>query len=134
MVITGAARQRLTLLGGVERRRAGVELAELLVVGAINRGEQDARLVALRKGDLVSAGAHRGGDGERRERGRGGRDDEIAADRHGVSPSAGGPACPARGVRARFVPAYFETALGGCNMPVMLCRRPSACLEPPHAR
>ena len=51
--------------------------------------------------------------------------------------AGGGPACPARGVRARSVPAYFETALGGCNMPVMLCRRrrrPSACLEPPHVR
>jgi len=66
----GAARQRLTLLGGVERRRAGVELAELLVVGAIDRREQDARFVVLRKGDFVAAGGYRGGDSERRERGR----------------------------------------------------------------
>src|SRR5262249_14424433 len=38
----GAARQRLALLGGVERRRAGVELAELLVVAAIDPAQDPA--------------------------------------------------------------------------------------------
>jgi len=33
----GAVRQRLALLSRLEGRRAGVELAELLVVGAIDR-------------------------------------------------------------------------------------------------
>ena len=50
----GAAWQRL------KGFRAGVELAELLVVGAIDGGKQHARGVVLWEGDLVAAGA-RGG-------------------------------------------------------------------------
>src|SRR5262249_24270925 len=84
----GAGRQRLAFLGGVERRRAGVELAELLVVGAIDRGEKHAPGVVLRKGDLVAAGAHRAAGGERRERAGDGRNGDGGADGHGVSPLA----------------------------------------------
>jgi hypothetical protein len=80
----GAARQRLALLGGLERRGAGVELAELLVVGAVDRGEQHVRLVVLWKGDLVAAGAHGSGDDERCRGGEG--NGNVAADCHGVSP------------------------------------------------
>ena len=52
-----AARQRLALFGGVEGFCAGVELAELLVVGAIDGGKQNARGVVFREGDLVAVGA-----------------------------------------------------------------------------
>src|SRR5262249_2146014 len=90
----GPVRQRLALLGGLERRRARVELAELLVVGAIDRGEQQARLVVLRKGDLVTAGAD--GNGDRGERYRGGRENGVAAECHGVTPWAAAPGLPAR--------------------------------------
>ena len=84
----GAVRQRLALLGGVERRGAGVELAELLVVGAIDGGEEHAGGVALRKGDLVAAGAHGTDGGERRDRASDGRNGDEGADCHGVSPLA----------------------------------------------
>ena len=82
----GAARQRLALLGGVERRRAGIELAELLVIGAIDRGEEHARGVVLREGDLVAAGTHGNDDGQRRDRAGDGRNGDEGADCHGVSP------------------------------------------------
>jgi hypothetical protein len=92
----GPARQRLALFGGLERRRASVELAELLVVGAVDRGEQHGRLVVLRKGDLIAAGAD--GNGDRGERYRGGRKNDGAAQCHGVTPwtaALGLPACAA---------------------------------------
>src|SRR5262249_47297803 len=84
----GAVRQRRALLGGVERRRAGVELAELLVVGAVDRGEEHARGVAVRKGDLVAAGAHGTDGGGRGDRGGHGRNGGEGSDWYGVSPLA----------------------------------------------
>src|SRR5499427_4377343 len=120
----GAARQRLALLGGVERRRAGVELAELLVVGAIDRGEEHARGVVLRKGDLVAAGARGTDGGERRDRAGDGRNGDGGADCHGVSPLALAAPAPyrsgapraARGATARAA-AYSKpgTAVVTCR-------------------
>src|SRR5262249_14834885 len=66
----------------------GVELAELLVVGAIDRGEEHARGVVLRKGDLVAAGVHGTDGGERGDRAGDGRNGDEGADCHGVSPLA----------------------------------------------
>src|SRR5207248_11580726 len=51
-----AVRQRLAALGSFDRRVAGIELATLLVVGAVHRGVELPLRVALRKNDLLSRG------------------------------------------------------------------------------
>src|ERR1700730_18417768 len=75
----GAARQRLALLRRLERRGAGVELAERLAGDVVERHVAHAFGIALRKRDLVAAGAAPGAGGGGRDR----RDDEVAA--HAVS-------------------------------------------------
>src|SRR5215472_16791430 len=110
MVITVPLGSGSPFLARLERRRAGVELAELLFVGAIHGREQHAsRLVVVRKGDFVAAGAD--GNNERGERCCAAGKNDVAAECHGVSPFCAGLA-------AR--PRYFETAHGGCNMLVTL--------------
>jgi len=83
----GAAWQRLAFFGGVEGFRAGVEFAELLVVGAIDGGKQHAGGVVFREGDLVAAGARGDDGGKCRDRGGDRRNGNVDADCHGVSPS-----------------------------------------------
>src|SRR5262249_36886244 len=53
----GAARQWLPSLGGVDRRRADIELAVLLVVRPIDGRKQHALGIILGKSHLVAAGA-----------------------------------------------------------------------------
>ena len=47
-----SARQRLALLGGIERGLGGIELTELLVVGAVHGREQHAFVESFRKHDV----------------------------------------------------------------------------------
>src|SRR5215510_1179234 len=58
----GAVRQRLPLLGGIDRGATGVELAILFDVGPIEIRIQNALAIGFRKGDLVAAGADRARD------------------------------------------------------------------------
>jgi hypothetical protein len=67
------AAQRLPRLGGIDRGLAGVELADLLAVGSVEGGVEDAARIILRTGDLVSAGARL-----RRDRRKGGAGADIA--------------------------------------------------------
>src|SRR6476620_4555763 len=86
MVITVPSGSGSPFLAASRVCRAGVNLTELLVVGAIDGGEQHARLAVLWKGDLVPAGTHGTDDGERRER-RDRRNAGVGVGCHGVSPS-----------------------------------------------
>ena len=69
-----AVRHRLALLGGIDRRLAGVELAVLLVVGAIDRRVEHALVVAFGKRDLVAARAHVARENHHAETDQRGRD------------------------------------------------------------
>ena len=106
----GPARQRLALLGRVECLRAGVELTELLVVRAVDGGEQHARGMALREGDLVAAGAHGNDDREGGDGGGDGRNSDASGlDGHAMSPplaaaAPGSRRAAGRGAAPRIYP------------------------------
>src|SRR5262249_8645590 len=55
----GALRQRIALLGGIDRRLAGDVFAYLLVLGAVERHVDHALCIVRRKRDLVAAGLRR---------------------------------------------------------------------------
>src|SRR5262245_26730482 len=76
-----SVRQRLAALGGLDRRLAGIELAVLLVVGAVERGKEHALRVVLREGDLFAGGLDLGLD-----RNRGGKRGRARDERDGVAP------------------------------------------------